>query len=407
MSGDPLVIISDAICLGCGCLCDDITVEVDGDTVTEARRACSIGRSWFMANRVSALAEATIEGRAVSTDEALDRAVTLLTKARAPLVLGLADASVETVRLAVALADHLGALIDLTHADAALPQLQAFQRVGRVTASLGEVRERADTVVFWQCDPVRTHPRHLERYSADSTGRFLNQGRVLLAADTEATATTTLAHHFLKFDAGQSYELLKTLKGLARGKDMDADEPTRSWAEHLKAARYGALFYPTGLGDSAFYEALFSLVRDLNDGRRFAALPLGGPGNSVGAEAVLAWQTGFPTAVDFASGAPRSFPPETSATTRLQRGEVDVVLFVGKIGPLPIDVPSIVVAPDVPPEATVGLVSGTLGIDEGGTVARADGVWLSLRPALPAMRPTAREWLAMLSGRILGERTTP
>ena len=32
-------------------------------------------------------------------------------------------------------------------------------------------RERADLVIYWGCDPVTTHPRHIERYAPPRPGR--------------------------------------------------------------------------------------------------------------------------------------------------------------------------------------------------------------------------------------------
>jgi len=36
----------------------------------------------------------------------------------------------------------------------------ALQRVGRVSATLGEIKNRADVVVFWGADPMVSQPRH-------------------------------------------------------------------------------------------------------------------------------------------------------------------------------------------------------------------------------------------------------
>ena len=63
----------------------------------------------------------------------------------------------------MALAETIGAVID-----PAGPLLDgasglAFQARGASTATLGDVRDRADVVVIWRADPVTTHPRLLER----------------------------------------------------------------------------------------------------------------------------------------------------------------------------------------------------------------------------------------------------
>ena len=40
--------IKDAVCSFCGCLCDDINVEVEGGKVQRVRHACRLGSSKIM-----------------------------------------------------------------------------------------------------------------------------------------------------------------------------------------------------------------------------------------------------------------------------------------------------------------------------------------------------------------------
>ena len=70
------------------------------------------------------------------------------------------------------------------------------------------------------------------------------------------------------------------------------------------------------------------LVRDLNASARFVILSLGGPGNAAGAEAVLAWQSGIASSVDYTRGYPRYAPGASSAAEMLARGEADAALIV-------------------------------------------------------------------------------
>ena len=41
-------LIENAVCTFCGCLCDDITVEVDNNKIVKTKRACTNGRGLFM-----------------------------------------------------------------------------------------------------------------------------------------------------------------------------------------------------------------------------------------------------------------------------------------------------------------------------------------------------------------------
>ncbi|HEU5117506.1 MAG TPA: formylmethanofuran dehydrogenase subunit B, partial [Isosphaeraceae bacterium] len=179
MESQTLRIVENATCLACGCLCDDLALVVESGRLIEARRACEKGRRHLLADRSARenRPAATINGQPVTSDEALRKAVNLLTQASAPLILGLSFASMEDQALAVALADRLGATLDPARSAETLPRLLALQRVGRVSATLGEVKNRADLVIFWGMDPLTTHPRHLERYSVEPSGRFIPEGR--------------------------------------------------------------------------------------------------------------------------------------------------------------------------------------------------------------------------------------
>ena len=91
-----------------------------------------------------------------------------------PLVYGLGQTTCEAQRTAVALAEAIGAVID-----PAGPLLDgasglAYQALGASTATLGDVRDRADVVVVWRADPVATHPRLLERLRLPDASRELH-----------------------------------------------------------------------------------------------------------------------------------------------------------------------------------------------------------------------------------------
>lgn len=407
MPTTPRPTVEDATCTACGCACDDIALEVEGDRIVEARRACEIGLGWFLRDHRHGGPAATIDGRGVSADEALDRAATLLSRARAPVVLGLSSTTVEAVSMAVAVADRLGAAIDPAHADGASARLRAVARVGRVGATLGEVKDRADVLVFWGVDPAATHPRHFERYSIDARGRFVRR-RTVLVAGAAPSATSARADMFLQVADNAQFDTLWALRALANGSPLDVGraeaatglgiDALRAWAGRLKSARYGAFFAGPGLGDASTHEAALLLVRDLNASTRFVFLTLGGPGNPAGAEAALTWSAGYPSGVDFGSGGPR--PLGMTAAEGLARGRFDAALVVGE-GPPTGPIPTVVIAPGATSRGvSVALAAATPGIHAGGTVFRGDGVALPLRPSLPTSLPTDRELLVRLDERL-------
>jgi formylmethanofuran dehydrogenase subunit B len=392
-------------CLACGLLCDDIEVRVepgdeDGPRIVAARNTCELGASWFLRRRKHADGSplASIDGLACSDATALERAARLLGRARRPVVLGLIQSSLEAQRRAVAVADLVGAAIEPSHASALRPRLRAYQRVGRVGATLGEVAQRADRVVLWACDPSVSHPRFFERF-VDREGRFVAGGERLV----------------LRVGPADDFASLTRLRLIVAGKPEDGatTDDERAWAHAMLGARYGAIVHAGRPNEEAGQWALMRLVRDLNGpGRRFVALGLAGPGNPAGAEAALAWQTGFPAGCDLRSGAPVDRPGESEACALLAEGRADLALIVGDDPPLKADaaahlgsVPRIVIAPDATDPArgaAVGFSSAVTGLEGGGTVVRSDGAPIPLEAPLAAsaIRPTDHAWLTLLHQRL-------
>ena len=164
-AGIDLVIFDPLTCLACGCLCDDIAVVKFGERITEARNACDLGSEWLLRDRSAeaVLPAALIEGQPAQAAEAVEMAARLLMKAKAPMILGLDRSTNETVAAALELADRIGAVVEPGHERSSIPRHFAFARAGRISATLGEVKNRADVVVFWGADPLVSHPRHWQR----------------------------------------------------------------------------------------------------------------------------------------------------------------------------------------------------------------------------------------------------
>ncbi|HEX3868998.1 MAG TPA: formylmethanofuran dehydrogenase subunit B [Pirellulales bacterium] len=418
----------DVVCTACGCLCDDIVAHVRDGRVVAAEKACDRGKAWFLAPRDAPRPEATVDGRSATLDEAVDRAASLLAEARNVLVYGLSETTIEAQRTAIALADRLGATIDTPTSATLGPIGMALQGVGEMTCTLGEMRNRADLIVFWGCDPAVSHPRHFERYSLDAPGMFLPRGRAdrfCIVVDIERTATAARADMFVQVRAGCDFESLWTLRALMQGQALDGETVRAqtgvelgAWkvlGQRMREANFGAMVYGSGLaqtrGGAMNVEALLALVRDMNAHTRFVANALRGPGNQVGADNVLLWQTGFPMAVNLSRGFPRYGPGEFGASELLQRREVDAVLIVASdpLVELPESADALRLVPTVCIDsrdtataraATVSIATALYGIESPGTVYRMDDVPLALRPILPPSHPSDDEVLKAIASRI-------
>jgi len=406
--------VADATCLGCGCACDDIEATVvDGRLRVE--RTCPLGDAWFAERAHGPVA--SVEGRAVSIEEAADAAAAILREARAPLVYGLGQTSCEAQRRAVGLAEAVGAIVDPAGGSGAS---LAFQAIGASTATFGEIRDRAELVVIWRADPVVTNPRLLERLRLDRAARAdpaasdprAPADRALVVIDAQRTATADQAGAFVQLDAPRDGEALWALRALLTHAPLDRDrahdlplDALDDLAQRLLAVEHVAVLHG-GLGELEAL-ALFDLVRALSRDRHAVTLGLRGDGNARGAEDVLAWQTGFPSAVSFSRGHPRANPGELSAAALLERGDVDAALVVASdpLARLPglRELPMIVVdarATATAAAARVAFAAAADGIEVAGTVHRMDGVPVPLRAPLAADRPSVEDVLAAIGERL-------
>lgn len=405
-------------CLGCGCTCDDIAVVVKGGRIVEAKNACPLGVAWFADGTVPLATR--VNGHPGTLDEALEAAATLLAGAKRPLVYLAGDISCETQRDAVAIADRLHAAVDSLAATAGASVLAA-QRRGRATATLGELRQRADLVVFWGVDPGLRYPRYASRYAVGASGLEAPDGRRsrrVIAVDIGASRGPADADARVAIPAEQEVDALGVMRASVAGRALGAAAPLASaaaLAREMSEARYVALVADGEPGPGAVdldrAEALISLAQALNGPTRCALSSLRGGGNRSGAEAVLTWQTGFPFAVDFAPGFP-TYRPHAGAADLLASGAVDRALVVGAPPTLPDSVArglrgraSVAIGPRASAATfapAVAIDTGVAGIHEGGTAFRMDDVPLPLRPPLaqsdaPSAAATVRRLRARLN----------
>jgi len=254
------------------------------------------------------------------------------------------------------------------------------------SCTLGQLRHRADLIIYWGSNPWSAHPRHIDRYTAFSDGRFqksawrrylprLNAAltkkrldrasslvlrkevsaptetakspsyalarkeRKMIVVDVRRTHSADVADYFLQVEPNRDYELLQALRMIIRDEELDVDEVAGVPVEVLEdiadvmiGCELGVLFFGVGLtmseGKLRNIDAALSLVRDLNKRTKFLIMPMRGHFNVTGANTVFTWQTGFPYAVDFSHGYPRYNPGETSVVDILCRGESDASLII-------------------------------------------------------------------------------
>ncbi|MEZ5940866.1 MAG: formylmethanofuran dehydrogenase subunit B [Planctomycetaceae bacterium] len=407
---------TDVACTACGCVCDDLVVDVDEHGVVPVAGACRLAQPWFEQFQKPVTSTPQIKGRKCSHEQAIEEAARILKASHAPLIYGLSQSSTGGQRAAVALADQLGAVIDTTASVCHGPSIVAIQQVGESTCTLGEIKQRADLVIFWGANPAVSHPRHMERYSAEPCSEFLPDGRgdrTVVVIDVEETETAHAADVFHQVEPEQDFELIWRLRSLIAGHEGgEATSAERQLADLMKNCRYGVIFFGLGIAQSHLghgtVSGLLRLVAELNAHTRFTARRMRIPGDVSGADSVLCWQTGYPFAVDFSRKYPRYNPDEFTANELLERRDVDACLLVGIesvrefseaaqdwLSSIP------VIALDTPAALQdaryhVQIPTATYGIHEPGTAYRMDETPIPLRKLVDTSLPSDEQVLTDL-----------
>ena len=297
----------------------------------------------------------------------------------------------------------------------------AFHGVGESTMSLGEVKHRADLVVYWGGNPAASHPRNFTRYTVTPKGMFIPNGRkdrTVVLVDVRKTPSTPVSNIFIQVKPRKDFEVLWALRALVKGKKIDPsiEEETgvslatlEDLVDRMKNCRYGVLFFGMGLtmtrGRHFNSGALMALTTDLNEFTHFVAKPVRGHGNVTGADNVVSWQTGYPFGVNFNRGYPRFNPGEFTTVDTLSRGDADAAMFIASDPACNFPKAAIehmkkipVISLDTKQTATsklahVAFATSTYGINTGGTVYRMDDVPITMRPAFDSPYPDDEEIL--------------
>ncbi len=390
-----MTVFKSVICPVCGCLCDDLEVTVENNEIVKMKNGCAVCEAKMVHGYKSEerILKPMIrkEGKLVpvTMDEAVKKAAQILTDAKYPLLFGWECCTGEVQHIGVEMAEELGSALDNVCSICHGPSVMAIQEVGLPTATLGQIRHRADLVIYWGCNPMASHPRHIERYTAFPVGRFeasewksfmqkmkakaskkkidalvrrenldaqalrpqtctvdappktINRaGRKVIVFDPIKTMTAEVADYFVQIEPNRDYEIFEALRCIVNDQELDVEkvggvpvEYLREVAEVMVNCNFGAIFFGLGLTASAGrfrnIEIAVKLVQDLNRKTKFVITPMRGHFNIAGANVAFAWQTGYPYAIDFSQGYPQFNPGEFTTIDLLKQGDNDATLVIG------------------------------------------------------------------------------
>ena len=108
-----LNVVNNATCTFCGCVCDDIELHADETRIHQAKKACVLGKAWFLNHTTEKkYPEALVDGKEATVEQAIEAAAGYLYDADMPLVYGMSNTTCEAQRECVELADRLGGIVD-------------------------------------------------------------------------------------------------------------------------------------------------------------------------------------------------------------------------------------------------------------------------------------------------------
>lgn len=264
----------------------------------------------------------------------LDRAAAAITAARRPLVTGLVGAAATVALAACDLAEAAGAAVDPGSPETSRIVGPLLARVGAVTAAAEELRDRADLVVLWFCDPERTAAGFIDRFIAPPLPAAAR--RTLAVGPHDARPRTT-HHRHVDVPAAAAIDVARLVEAMVRGMAIDHSPaaPTtlaaaRDVAAAVAAAHTVALVTdwsadPVGL---AAWSAA-AVVQALAHTKPAFEIPLGERDDA--ATAVCTWRYGAAGAIDRADrGGARFHAAEADAVRLIDRRDVDCIVVVGE-----------------------------------------------------------------------------
>ncbi len=399
--------IENVPCTFCGCLCDDLIIEIEDGQIVKNTNGCAISKEKLLGCNENRLLQPLINGSPVSLDDAIQHVAEIIASSRRLLIYGLSSTENDAHREAYKIAELVRGVVDNTSSVCHGPTILGVQSSGEPNAMLAEVRNRSDLIIYWGSNPAAAHPRHIPRY-IKKEGEYIKdpkEDREIWLVDIRRTTTARMVNKFIQINPASDLEVLLTLRALVRGHVLDVDEvgglkidQLKEMAEHMKSAKYGTLFFGLGLtqsrGSHRNIDAAIRLIQDLSAHTKWTMMPMRGHYNVAGANKTSTWMTGYPYAVDYARGYPRYQPGEYTAVDILANGEADALLNIASdpVAHFPIDavehikkIPVINIDPKINMTsklAEVNIPSAIAGIECDGAATRMDGLPIYLKKVI-------------------------
>jgi len=401
------------VCTACGSLCDDIQVAIEGDHITTLENACAKGAALlYSSDNPERRANSLIAGTKVSSEQAIEEAAHLLSKAENRLIFGLDNSTLEAQAAAIELARKLGGIIDDSSSFSYAPLTQSILTGDLPTCSLSEVKDNADLLIYWGSNPPHTHPRHLSRFTYYAYTEYNPAGwfpKVTLSCvEVRDTELSLMCKPVFKLKPGGDKDFITAI--LMEGKN--GTEESKRFVELTKNSQFCVIFCGSGLSYSLDndFNLFNEMVHKLSQWTRIAVIPMVAEFNQRGFNQWLYKQTGYVNQVSFAGGISQG--SEFSFLEQVRNRLPDCVLIIGSdpFSNLPqslmrnLQGTSIICLDHffTPTTNTAEVVIPIAlpGLECGGSAIRMDGDEIALVGLKKGEYPTAEEILKQLAEKI-------
>ena len=370
-------------CTGCSLLCEDIELVLKTGAISEAKNLCRKGQGHFQA-LFTERTKPMIDGKEVTLDQAIAKAAEILKNAKTPLLYGWSNSTLEAQTVGINLAKKIGAFIDDTSSFCEGLLMERILNGKIPTCTLDDVRNFADTSIFWGSDPSNSHPRHLSRFSYYPRGekrqKSYEEERTCVVVDVRKSATAHLcSNYYFRVPPEGDAEFLESILTVLDGKIPKTGDKKRliELGTILKKTEFGVIFPGQGMIYSLQdkMDLFEELVARLNEITTFKVIPMVGHYN----------MRGF-----------IRHGPEQSVAVAAKSSDAALIIGSDPLSALPFGtaralarIPLIAIDPRrslTTDAAQVVIPSAMSGLEAGGTALRMDGTRISFEPITQSER---------------------
>ena len=409
-----------ATCPFCALACDDLSIKSNGSQLTIPKDLPAFCRTSYEKAAQISTTMPRYKGKEITPAEAVAKASTMLKQAKHPLFSGLIT-DIQAMRALLPLARQCNATLDHIDSDKTLRNLRVLQNCGIVGATLSEIQQRADLIIFIGNRLFDDYPRLLQRiYRKEAKTKSILIGPwqskdIPKILKTNCDIVDTPIEEFPNMIQKLGMQIDKQFNRNAQAahhNDTEIKTPYATLAADIERAEYPVFIWSSKDMDYPHADLgiwmLSRVIKKINLRKRCVCLPLSGNRGAGNMQSVCLWQSGYPGYLSFDSEKTYYNPLHNRTAELLNQGQADLLVWIATIhpeAPPKSDLPTIVFThPMIAKELTHDLVvpCGIPGVDHAGYSYRTDGVIILPLPklrdsTLPALHEMLHDIQSQLS----------